>query len=209
MEAKCAMCGVYKCRKGEFKNLPKFCPMADEELYKKAREIVRSEEFNKFYVECSKIEKAGYLEWPRVRETIEFIKAMDYKKTGLAFCGGFIKEASILTEIFNHHGVELVSAMCKTGGIDKTELGLGDTDKLKENEFEAGCNPVAQAFVLNKENTDFNIVMGLCVGHDSLFYKHTEALCTTLVVKDRVTGHNPAIALYGADGYFRKKLYDD
>ena len=39
---------------------------------------------------------------------------------------------------------------------------------------------------LNKEETDLNILVGLCVGHDSLFYKYSKAPVTTLVVKDRV-----------------------
>lgn len=51
-----------------------------------------------------------------------------------------------------------------------------------------------------------NIVMGLCVGHDSLFYKYSEALTTTLVVKDRVTGHNPVAALYTSHSYYKTKL---
>lgn len=44
--------------------------------------------------------------------------------------------------------------------------------------------------------------MGLCVGHDSLFYKHAKAVTTTLVVKDRVLVHNPVMALYTAEGYY-------
>ena len=47
------------------------------------------------------------------------------------------------------------------------------------------CNPIMQAKLLNSEKTDLNIVIGLCVGHDSLFYKYSDALCTTLVTKDR------------------------
>ena len=68
------------------------------------------------------------------------------------------------------------------------------------------CNPIMQAEVLNKEGTDLNIVIGLCVGHDSLFYKHSDALCTTLVTKDRVLAHNPVAALYQADKYYSKLL---
>lgn len=52
-----------------------------------------------------------------------------------------------------------------------------------------------------------NIVMGLCVGHDSLFYKYSDAIVTTLVTKDRVTGHNPAAALYTSNSYYHDKLY--
>ena len=66
------------------------------------------------------------------------------------------------------------------------------------------CSPISQAMVLNDEGVDFNILMGLCVGHDSLFFRYSEALTTVLVVKDRVLGHNPAAA--ANNGYGRKKL---
>jgi len=65
------------------------------------------------------------------------------------------------------------------------------------------CNPIAQAFVLNDEKTEFNIVMGLCVGHDSLFLKYSDAPCTVLAVKDRLLGHNPLAAIYTVDSYYR------
>jgi len=60
--------------------------------------------------------------------------------------------------------------------------------------------------LLNDQKTDFNIALGLCVGHDSMFYKYSDALVTTLIAKDRVTGHNPAVALYCNEGYFRKRI---
>ena len=71
------------------------------------------------------------------------------------------------------------------------------------------CNPIYQARALNRAGTELNIVMGLCVGHDSLFYKYIDGLTTTLVVKDRATGHNPVAVLYGARGYFRSRLFPD
>ena len=60
--------------------------------------------------------------------------------------------------------------------------------------------------ILNEKDTDLNIVVGLCVGHDSLFYKYSEALCTTLVTKDRVLGHNPVAALYQTESYYKRLL---
>jgi len=39
-----------------------------------------------------------------------------------------------------------------------------------------------------------------------MFYKYSDALVTTLIAKDRVTGHNPAVALYCNEGYFRKRI---
>ena len=49
--------------------------------------------------------------------------------------------------------------------------------------------------------------MGLCVGHDSLFIKYSDAPITTLITKDRVLGHNPAAALY-TSGFYYKKLFE-
>jgi uncharacterized metal-binding protein len=45
-----------------------------------------------------------------------------------------------------------------------------------------------------------NLVVGLCVGHDMLFTKRSEAPVTTFVVKDRVLAHNPVGAIYS--GYY-------
>ena len=48
---------------------------------------------------------------------------------------------------------------------------------------ESMCNPIGQAEILNVEKTEFNIVLGLCVGHDSMFLKNSDAMCTILAVK--------------------------
>jgi hypothetical protein len=42
------------------------------------------------------------------------------------------------------------------------------------------------------------------VGHDMLFSRHSKAPVTTLVVKDRVTGHNPVSVLYGQNFYYKR-----
>ena len=202
--ANCISCKVHKCKKGEKDNLPAFCPMNDGSIYEEA--VLLLEKHREFFVNCSVIEKKGYGIWPRVREIIEFIKAMNFKRIGLAFCSGFRREAKMLSEIFKEHGIELIGVMCKTGGTDKSVAGIPEECKLKPGHFEAHCNPIAQALVLNKEETEFNIILGLCVGHDSLFMKYSEALCTTLVTKDRVTGHNPVAALYLKDSYMKSKL---
>lgn len=71
---------------------------------------------------------------------------------------------------------------------------------------EAMCNPIGQASLLNEQKTEFNVAIGLCVGHDSLFYRYSDAPVTTLVAKDRVLAHNPCGAIYCADGYFKERL---
>jgi uncharacterized metal-binding protein len=65
------------------------------------------------------------------------------------------------------------------------------------------CNPISQAMLMNAAKTDFNILLGLCVGHDSLVLKYSEAFCTVLAAKDRVFGHNPLAAVYTLDSYYR------
>lgn len=49
-------------------------------------------------------------------------------------------------------------------------------------------------------------VVGLCVGHDSLFIKFSEAPVTVLIAKDRVLAHNPVGALYCARATMRVRL---
>jgi hypothetical protein len=53
------------------------------------------------------------------------------------------------------------------------------------------CNSIAQAKFLEKQQTQFNIVLGLCVGHDSLFYEYSQTFTATVVVKDHLLAHNP------------------
>ena len=138
-----------------------------------------------------------------MRETIEFAKKMGYKKLGIAFCNGLKKEAQILAQLLRKNGFEVESVVCKAGGVDKSYVGLTDEAKLCGGGFEAMCNPIAQAKVLNAEGTEFNILLGLCVGHDSLFLKYSDALCTVFAVKDRLMGHNPLAAIYTMDSYYK------
>jgi len=140
---------------------------------------------------------------PRIEEILDFIDRMGYKKVGMAFCMGLRKEAGMVEKIFSSRNLEMVSAICKIGRVPKEMLGLTDEDKIAVGTFEPMCNPILQARVLNREQTEFNILLGLCVGHDSLFLKYAEAPCTVLAVKDRVTGHNPLAAVYTLDSYYR------
>ena len=77
---------------------------------------------------------------------------------------------------------------------------------MRPGTYESICNPIGQAMYLNEEKTDFNVVVGLCVGHDSLFFKYSEAPTTVFAVKDRVLVHNPLAAIYASDFYYKKKL---
>jgi uncharacterized metal-binding protein len=143
---------------------------------------------------------------PRVQEICEFAQKMGYKKLGLAFCSGLHGEALSFSQILEAQGFEVVSVACKAGGTPKEHIGIEDEDKVRIGEFESMCSPITQAMILNEEKTDFNILVGLCVGHDSLFLKYSKAYCTVLVAKDRVLSHNPCAALYTTSTYYGRLL---
>ena len=178
--------------------------MHKQALMATALETYALPENRDFYITASELEALGYCQWPRLKETIEVCRRLGYTKVGLAFCRGLRKEAKIVDGLLLRAGLEVVSVICKTGGIDKEACGI--PAKVHPGEFEPMCNPIAQAMLLNEQNTQFNIALGLCVGHDSMFYKYSDALVTTLVAKDRVTGHNPTAAIYCVEGYFKNRI---
>ena len=151
---------------------------------------------------------ARYAVKPRIQETIEFAHKMGYKRLGMAFCGGLKHEAKIVSDILKEQGFEVASVMCKAGRTPKDFLEIDEKDKVGPGEFESMCSPITQAKLLNAADTEFNIVFGLCVGHDSLMMRYADALCTVLVAKDRVTGHNPLAAIQLHRSYY-KKLKDE
>jgi len=68
--------------------------------------------------------------------------------------------------------------------------------QFREGRRKSICNPIGETKIFNRAGTGLNLTMGLCVGHDILFMRHSEADVSPLIVKDRVFVHNPAGALY-------------
>jgi uncharacterized metal-binding protein len=115
-----------------------------------------------------------------------------------------MREAKLARSIFLAGGFEAYTVCCKVGSIAKEKIGLKDEDKIRPGQYEALCSPVGQAALLAKASTQLNVVIGLCVGHDSLFFMHSQAPTTVLVAKDRVLGHNPAACLYTSHSYYQR-----
>ena len=202
----CAACTIEACKTGQLEKMPKNCPMHDRDFFDRVVQEYFKEENHDFFLASTAIEYLGYCRWPRLREVAEFAKRMGYTRLGMGFCVGLHKEAAIVDRVLRKQGFEVVSVACKTGNIPKVEVGYPSDMLLRPDTREAMCNPIAQAELLNQAQTQFNICLGLCVGHDSLFYKYSQAPVTTLVAKDRATGHNPVAAIYCADGYFKTRL---
>ncbi|MGP8245331.1 MAG: DUF1847 domain-containing protein [Bryobacteraceae bacterium] len=204
-ELRCTLCAVRACtHERDTKKYPSFCPMPaePEQLAAVERRYMEDADLRKMACESARTESAGYCRAMRIQEIMDFARRMGVTKLGIAHCVGLVEEARIASEIFLANGFEVAAICCKVGSIDKENIGLKDEEKVHPGQFEALCNPVAQAALLAEAGTQLNVVVGLCVGHDSLFFMHSRAPVTVLVAKDRVLGHNPVAALYTSHSYY-------
>ena len=203
----CIDCGSQNCKYKD-RTYPDFClttNLKDADM-QWALERYDEGDNRKIMIASAEVEYEGYCQWTRVQEIMEFANKIGAKRIGIANCIGLINEARIFARILRSNGFEPYSVICKVAGQAKSSMGI---PAQCESIGVAMCNPIMQARLLNEAHTDLNVVIGLCVGHDSLFYKYSEAYVTTLVTKDRVTGNNPAAALYTANSYYKKKFFKE
>jgi uncharacterized metal-binding protein len=221
-DPQCARCPTRACENNgrrmsdgppSKQKLPGFCPMklmpgvfdeaAGEYAIPEVREFARLASVQEF--QC--FEHPTYqhrARLSRIEELMQFAVKCGYKKLGIAHCGGLIKEAGMLSDILEASGFEVVSVQCKAGAVPKEEIGIRATEKVAGPEFwESMCNPIAQAMIINRSKVDLAIILGLCIGHDTLFIKYCDVPVTVLAVKDRLLAHNPLGALYLSESYYR------
>lgn len=199
----CANCKKDSCYKGDLENAPLNCPTSETDP---GREIARYDE-NEIRMARSAaiVEGRFYGLLTRVEEIMEFAFQMGYRHIGLGFCRGLADEAEVFSRILKANGFTVDSISCKNGRVSKCEIGVEREDfVVPDREDEAMCNPAGQAERLNEAGCELNVILGLCVGHDSLFIRHSKAPVTVLAAKDRVLGHNPLAAIYTADTYYKR-----
>ncbi|MCG6203428.1 DUF1847 domain-containing protein [Rhodopseudomonas sp. HC1] len=202
-ELSCADCGPLNCDRRDQK-FPKFCltEAVDTDLLNETLELYTGAGLDgRIAHAAAEVEGLYYGKLSRVEETVAFARRIGAQKIGVASCVGLMSEAKIFVKVLERAGFRPYTVACKLGSVDKTAIGIPEELKIKSGSFEGMCNPALQAKALNAVNTDLNVMIGLCVGHDSLFYRYSKAPVTTLVVKDRVLGHNPVAALYTAETY--------
>lgn len=192
----CASCKKECCVKGitSGSELPKNCPMRNQTYMDTLFEPYTDPEIHRFYVStkvCSGTEDQ-HRYTPRLRSVINLCKHAGFKRIGLAFCRDFMKEAQLYASIIRKHGIEVVAVCCANGGY-QIEAG-GSLRKTNSSESPM-CNPVGQAMVMNFMDTEFNLVMGLCIGSEALFIQQARAMSSVVLVKDPVTCHRPLAAL--------------
>jgi uncharacterized metal-binding protein len=193
----CVKCTVIRCRyKGKDNPVPAFCPTekyagllkeTTEKLMQPENQVVNNAWFTYIMKVMDPEKPKERLAWTRVDEIMEYARIRGMKRLGIATCGELMPESRALSDILESNGFDVVSVICLCGELDPREIGL-QGDKI--------CNPIMQAEVLNREKTELNIMMGLCLGHDILFLRYVKAETTPLVVKDRALGHNTVAALH-------------
>jgi uncharacterized metal-binding protein len=198
---------------------PRYCPMRRfPEIMEKVRTEYRKPDIREFArlasvqeAECYERTPEGLrTRFPRIEEIIQFAGKCNYTRLGIAFCKGLAEEQRLVSDILKAKGFEVVSVNCKVGGVPKEYIGITEEQKIAGPGIkEPMCNPVAQAEILNEEGVDLALMLGLCVGHDTLFLKYILAPCTVLAVKDRVFGHNPLAAAYLSRGPYYGRLRNE
>lgn len=206
----CSECGMLNCYRQD-KKFPDFCltEAIDPERIENTVACYRDEGLDaKLFHAAAEVEGLYHGKLTRVEETLAFARRIGVTRVGIATCVGLIDETRIFARFLRQGGIEAHTVLCKVGSVDKSAVGIAEDLKLRPGAMEACCNPILQAQLLNDLKTGLNVIVGLCVGHDSLFIRHSEAPVTVLIVKDRVLGHNPAVALYTAKTYC-SRLFDE
>ncbi|MEN6385436.1 MAG: DUF1847 domain-containing protein [Phycisphaerales bacterium] len=185
----CALCKQKNCYTGQ--NCPGLQPDEIKAVYDTTdRQLMTA---------AAKIEGNYYMQLSRLEESVKFAQEIGCTSIGVAFCHGLANEANYIVQYFQKF-FTVHSVCCKVCGFDKHQFNL---KQIKKDRYEAMCNPAIQAKVLNDAGTELNFAVGLCVGHDMIFNRHSTAPVSTLVAKDRLLSHNPLGAIYS--GYWRNK----
>jgi uncharacterized metal-binding protein len=204
----CSDCGAPNCAQRQ-QTFPHFC-LTESADPKQVAGIVRRLRGNNLDARMARasaeIEAEYYGRATRVEEIVMFAKRIGAERVGVASCLGLIEESRLFVKVLRANKLQPYTVVCKVGAVDKTEIGLGDQAKIRPGAHESMCNPILQARTLNAQKTQLNVLVGLCVGHDSLFIKYSKAPVTTLIAKDRVLVHNPAAALYASRFYYKRLL---
>jgi len=182
MAPECASCERYACRVGRIDATPDDCPMRGP--FPSYEELYATDEARSLLYHSARVEADGYGRWTRVHEVAELARRLGYERVGVAHCPDMEREAGLAARLLRREGLTVIVP------------GPG-----------THCDPVGQADFLDAEGTSLNVIAGMCVGHDTLFVRHSRALVTSLVVRDRRLAHNPVAALYTRESYLKKVLY--
>ena len=197
------ICTKQGCWRGQDAGIPEYCQANN---YLNELETA-TQEYNKpaartLYKAASIVGQHNNGMTPRIKEALLLAKELKLERVGFAACVSMEWEMGYLKKLFTKEGFQVFAVSCQIGRINAESRGVPEVKDC----VRSLCNPIAQAEILNSDDTQLNFILGLCMGHDILFTKYSKAPVSTLIVKDRVTGNNPAATLYG--WHRRKDLFD-
>jgi uncharacterized metal-binding protein len=196
------ICPKQGCWRGDDPDIPGYCQANNylEEINKATKEYEKPPAVS-LYKAASRVGEHNGGMTPRIEEALLLAKELKLKRIGFAACVAMVAELGYLKKLFTRDGFEVFTPGCQIGRIGAESRGVPEIKDC----VRSSCNPIAQAEILNSDDTQLNFILGLCMGHDILFTQYSNAPVSTLIVKDRVTGNNPAAALYG--WHRRKQLF--
>ena len=183
MAVDCANCASFVCGTGRADVVPANCPMHGD--FPHFRDLYSTDQRRQLAYQAALVEAEGYCRWPRIKEIAEFAHRMEYRRLGVARCPDMSREAALTARYLASCGLEVVLPP------DKDD-----------------CDPGGQAQFFEESGTDFTVIAGMCLGHDSLFIRASAVPVTSLVVRDVRLRHNPVAALYNSQSYYREALYN-
>ncbi|MBN1375020.1 MAG: DUF1847 domain-containing protein [Dehalococcoidia bacterium] len=198
----CHQCKNNECLSRYPQGMPDYCQAQKYgQIIEASKSQYRESETAKIHLATAKVLMRGGYDWSRIQQCIELAREMGATKVGLAVCVGLIREGREFARFMGRAGLEVVSVACMIGAVDAEETGI---PKEWVTPLGISCNPIAQAEIMNQEGTQLNMIYGLCIGHDTIFIKHSKAPVTYVVVKDAVTGNNPSAVVFSP--FHRMKL---
>ena len=201
----CHQCKDNPCLNHYPDGMPEYCLANDYyDIIQATKAKYQEPEISRIHQTVAKNLKMANFNWPKVREAIELARGLKLEKVGLAVCVALIREGREFARFLRRAGLEVVSVSCLVGGLTPEETGVPD-EYLYGRQI--ACNPIAQAEIMNKANTELNYIYGLCSGHDTLFVMSSKAPVTFVAAKDMVTANNPSGALYSV--YHRERLWKE
>jgi uncharacterized metal-binding protein len=142
----------------------------DEKMVEETVALYQNDDEDKLWMQASEKVKADIgFDITRIESIIGFARYIGAKKIGVVSCSTTLQEAAAFCRIMEAKGFSYTSVICKVGGREKDEIGI--PGKQTAGRFRAMCNPILQAKFLEKEKTDLNVMMGLCVGHDTPLFQ--------------------------------------
>ena len=197
------ICAKQGCWRGDDEGIPQYCQANNymDELESSTNKYQQPVTID-IYKAASIVGQHNNGMTPRIKEALLLAKELRLKRIGFACCVSMEWEMSYIKKLFTREGFQVFTVSCQIGRVNAISRGIPEVKDC----VRSLCNPIAQAEILNSEETQLNFILGLCMGHDILFNLCSKAPVSTLIVKDRVTGNNPAAALYG--WHRRKDLFD-